>query len=114
MIRGLLTSPLDSIDDRDYLILYAGANEVGETVLRLPRDVTVITTEARTLSYSFMEEGLIINYGVHGSQYVDIVGDGVKLTVIVLEKAVAYSWHAPVIAGVGDFGSYFSIGTNET
>ncbi|KAI0318758.1 glycoside hydrolase family 35 protein [Amylostereum chailletii] len=103
-----------TIDGRDYLVFYAGAGETGETMFKLANIPTVTITEASTASTSFADGLLTVNFGLKGTQYIDIDGNDVALTLVVLEKAVANEWHAPVIAAEGTFGAYFSVGSNET
>ncbi|THU75776.1 hypothetical protein K435DRAFT_906799, partial [Dendrothele bispora CBS 962.96] len=57
---------------------------------------------------------LMLNYTLEGSPFVSIQINGKPITVILMDKGVANEWHATVISAEGTFGSYFSVGTNET
>ncbi|VDB90655.1 unnamed protein product [Peniophora sp. CBMAI 1063] len=102
-----------TIGDRDYLVLYAQPGENGETALKFDTEPTVNLTEAPTASSSYDSGLLVLNYALDGDQYIDIEGNN-SITVVVLDKTSAYSWHAPILPGDGDFPNYFSIGSNSS
>ena len=53
-------------------------------------------------------------YSLQGSKFVDINASGKTITVLILDKPTANTWHAPIIPGSGNYGSFFSFGTNQT
>jgi hypothetical protein len=65
-------------------------------------------------TYSYSNGTLTLNYALSGAQYVNIATSAGTLVVVILDKATANTWHAPLISGSGEWGNYFSIGTNET
>ncbi|THV02456.1 glycoside hydrolase family 35 protein [Dendrothele bispora CBS 962.96] len=103
-----------TIDDTDYIILYAPAGQTGETVFLSDEEPTVDLLDAPIASSSFSNGALVLNYTLDGSHFIHIQIDGKSVTVILMDKTVADRWHAPVISAEGTFGNYFSIGTNET
>ncbi|KAF7299197.1 Beta-galactosidase [Mycena indigotica] len=103
------------IDGIDYVILYAPTGQSGETAFRLPSAPTVIPSiPAAGIASSFVNGTLTLNYVLNGSSFVSITEGQTKIVAIILDKASANRWHAPIIATPGAFGNYFSIGTNET
>lgn len=62
------------------------------------------------MTAKFADGTLTLSYTLEGSQFVRLDG----LVVILLDKATAYQWHAPLIPGKGTFGNFFSVGTNQT
>ncbi|KZV68017.1 glycoside hydrolase family 35 protein [Peniophora sp. CONT] len=102
-----------TIGDRDYLVLYAQPGENGETVLKFDGEPTVDLTEAPAATSSYEDGLLILNYALDGDQYIDIEGNS-TFTVVILDKTSAYNWHAPILAGEGDFPNFFSIGSNSS
>jgi len=109
-----LTFFYDRIDDTDFIILYAPANQTGETVFLTESEPTVNLTDAPDVSSSFSNGSLTLNYTLEGSHFIPIQVDGNSIVVVLMDKDVANDWHAPVIGAEGAFGNYFSVGTNET
>jgi hypothetical protein len=107
------TIHIASIDDIDYLVLYAGKNQTGETALVLANKPNVNLHNSNTVhsAYDNTTGLLYLNYALSGSSFVSV---GSNLMVVVLEKPVALTWHAPVIAGDGVHGKFYGIGSNET
>ncbi|THV02543.1 glycoside hydrolase family 35 protein [Dendrothele bispora CBS 962.96] len=103
-----------TIDDTDYVILYAPAGQTGETVFLSDEEPTVDLSDAPNASSTFSNGALMLNYTLEESHFVSIQINGKPITVILMDKAVANEWHAPVISAEGTFGNYFSVGTNET
>ncbi|KAF9048348.1 glycoside hydrolase family 35 protein [Hymenopellis radicata] len=97
-----------TIDDADYLILYAPEGQTGETAFVFDSEPDVDAGD--TVTSDFADGILTLNYTLQGSQFVRIN----DITVILLDKATAYQWHAPLIRGEGIFGDFFSVGSNET
>ena len=54
-----------------------------------------------------------MNYVLDGAQYVSIASGDTSVVLVLLDKATANRWHAPLIPGIGPFGNYFSVGTNQ-
>ncbi|KAG9081614.1 hypothetical protein FS749_007538 [Ceratobasidium sp. UAMH 11750] len=102
-----------TIDNVDYLILYAGKNQTGETALVLPSAAQINLHDSSTVQAAYNSTAgiLYLNYTLSGSSFVSV---GSNLVVAILEKPVALSWHAPVIAGQGAHGKFYGIGSNET
>lgn len=101
------------IGDRDYLVLYAQPGENGETVLKFDGEPVVTLADAPSVTSSYDDGLLILNYTLDGDQYIDIDGNR-SVTVVLLDKTSAYTWHAPILPGDGDFPNYFSIGSNAS
>ncbi|KAG8740023.1 hypothetical protein FRC12_016131 [Ceratobasidium sp. 428] len=102
-----------TIDDVDYLVLYAGKGQTGETALVLPTapqvDLHGFTTVQST--YNSTAGILYLNYALSGSSFVSV---GSSLMIAIMETSVALTWHAPVIAGQGVHGNFYGIGSNDT
>ncbi|KAF5351319.1 hypothetical protein D9758_008015 [Tetrapyrgos nigripes] len=103
-----------TIDNTDYIILYAPQGQTGETGFLSASRPTVDTSDAPAVSSSFSGGVLTLNYGLDGTHFVRLNFSGRSVVVVLLTKAIANNWHAPLISGNGDFGNFFSIGTNET
>ncbi|GLB41894.1 putative beta-galactosidase, domain 3 [Lyophyllum shimeji] len=67
-----------------------------------------------TVTSSFSNGTLTLNYSLAGSQFVTITSGSNVIVAIVLDKATANTWHAPTIPGSGPFKEFFSVGTNQT
>ncbi|KAF7346101.1 Beta-galactosidase [Mycena sanguinolenta] len=67
-----------------------------------------------SILYSTAEIMTWTTYTLSGSSFVPITLGSANIVAIILDKATANQWHAPIIAGPGPFGNYFSIGSNET
>ncbi len=103
------------IGDTDYLILYAPEDQTGETGFLLSTKLKVSNLQdAPGATATFSDGRLTLQYTLKGSQFIPIQLQSTKFVVILLDKATAYQWHAPIIEGSGTFGNFFSIGTNET
>ncbi|KAF8997897.1 glycoside hydrolase family 35 protein [Cyathus striatus] len=63
------------------------------------------------VSSSFVNGTFTLSYTLNGSQFIPIRSGSTSIVAVILDKATANSWHAPVISHPGTFGSYFSIGT---
>ncbi|KAF7291695.1 Beta-galactosidase [Mycena chlorophos] len=104
-----------TIDQTDYVVLYAEAGESGETAFRLSTAPKVaVSHPATNVTSTFANGTLTLNYVLNGSTFVTISEGSTKIVAILLDKATANQWHAPIIPGEGAFGNYFSIGSNET
>lgn len=103
-----------TIDEADYIILYAPLGQTGETTFILPTQPQVSLNEATNISYDWSNGLLRLNYLLNGTNFVDIKFQLVSLRILILDKQTAGTWHAPVIGNGGDFSNYFSIGSNET
>ncbi|KAG9123890.1 hypothetical protein FRC07_013609 [Ceratobasidium sp. 392] len=104
---------ITSIDDVDYLVLYAGKGQTGETAMIVQSAPQVNFHGSATVqsTYNATTGVLYLNYALSGSSFVAV---GSNLMVAILEKPVALTWHAPVIAGQGVHGRFYGIGSNET
>ncbi|PFH50283.1 glycoside hydrolase family 35 protein [Amanita thiersii Skay4041] len=98
----------------DYIILYAPSGQTGETVMTFTTAPVVNVTGLSNVSSSFSNGMLTLSYSLSGSQFIPITSGNGSLVVIIMDKATANNWHAPVLAQSGTFGNYFSIGTNDT
>jgi hypothetical protein len=106
---------LKSIDHTDYIILYAPEGQSGETVFLSDTQPTVETSDAPNLSSSFSNGTLTVTYTAQGSHFVPITIGNQSIVVVLMTKAIANTWHAPLISSnEGAFANFFSIGTNET
>ncbi|KAJ3760155.1 glycoside hydrolase family 35 protein [Lentinula raphanica] len=103
-----------TIDATDYIILYAPPSQTGETVISFETQPTVDLSNAPNVNATFSNGTLALQYLLEGSQFVTIENDKAKLVVMIMDKTVANSWHAPLLSGSGAFDNYFSIGSNET
>ncbi|KAJ3969250.1 glycoside hydrolase family 35 protein [Lentinula raphanica] len=103
-----------TIDATDYIILYAPPSQTGETVILFETQPTVDLSNAPNVNAPFSNGTLALQYLSEGSQFVTIENDEAKLVVVIVDKTVANSWHAPVLSGIGMFDNYFSIGSNGT
>ncbi|CAK5268305.1 unnamed protein product [Mycena citricolor] len=104
-----------TIDGTDYVIIYAAAGQTGETAFIFnPSGPVNVTVSNPQVTSSIVNGTLILNYILNGTVFVPITHGTSQLVVILVEKDLAYQWHAPLIAGTGNFGNYFSIGTNST
>ncbi|KAF9269213.1 glycoside hydrolase family 35 protein [Marasmius fiardii PR-910] len=103
-----------TIDNTDYIVLYAGSGEAGETAILLPSTPQVDLSNAPNAKQTFTGSRLVLNYNLIGSQFIRVSGSGTSLVVILLEKLLANQWNAPLISGGGNFGNYFSVGTNQS
>lgn len=110
----LIGLPHDRIDDTDHLVLYAPSGHTGETVFILPEAPQIDFNGATNVQTSWENGSLRLNYRLNGSSFVDIITRKGLLRVVILDKDVANTWHAPVIPGTSNFPQFFSIGTNET
>ncbi|KAF8882056.1 glycoside hydrolase family 35 protein [Gymnopilus junonius] len=102
-----------TIDSVDYVLLFAPAGQTGETAIHL-EDPVLNLSESLNVSSRFANGLLTLNYAVGGNQLISIQDGSKSLGIIVLDKYTAYSWHAAVLARDGNFGNYFSIGSNDT
>ncbi|KAF8892186.1 glycosyl hydrolases family 35-domain-containing protein [Infundibulicybe gibba] len=91
-----------SIGGVDYIILYAPSGQTGETAIRFASTPVVTTTNAPNLSQKFW------------ITIVPITSGGVSIVLILMDKATANKWNAPIISGSGNFGQFFSVGTNTS
>ncbi|KAG6854992.1 hypothetical protein C0991_009815, partial [Blastosporella zonata] len=101
------------IGTTDYIVFYGLVGQTGETAFSFGSAPTV--SAPPTVLSSFDNDILTISYSLlSGSQFITIKDGQKTVVVIVLDKATANTWHAPVIAGKGNFGEFFSIGTNQS
>ncbi|KAH7924781.1 glycoside hydrolase family 35 protein [Leucogyrophana mollusca] len=106
-----------SIDETDYIILYALAGQTGETAIQFADRPTVDLTSApnANVQSSYVNGTLTLNYELNASAGSPAaVRLGTNLVLLIMDRDSAAQWHAPVINGGGTFEAYFSIGTNST
>ncbi|KAJ8456901.1 hypothetical protein ONZ45_g18534 [Pleurotus djamor] len=104
-----------TIGDTDYIILYAGAGQTAETALLFDtRPVVNQLSSGLNTTSAFSDGILTINNEFTGSQLLSVQSGPSSIVVLFLDKPTAYTWHAPILARPGNFGSFFSVGTNET
>ncbi|KAJ7212285.1 glycoside hydrolase family 35 protein [Mycena pura] len=103
-----------TIDQTDFIIFYAPAGQTGETSFLFDSAPTVNLSGLSGVSSTFSNDTLVLNYVLNGSAFIPITQGRTKIVAIILDKATANQWHAPLIAASGTFGNHFSIGTNET
>ncbi|CAK5269747.1 unnamed protein product [Mycena citricolor] len=102
------------IDNKDYVILYAEAGQTGETAFMFGSHATQIIQPNHSVNSRILNGSLILDYTLNGTAFIPISIGTSQIIVILVQKDLAYQWHAPLIAGNGKFGNYFSIGTNST
>ncbi|KAH8833226.1 glycoside hydrolase family 35 protein [Flagelloscypha sp. PMI_526] len=104
-----------TIDNRDYIVFYAKSGQTGETAFVSSSVAQLNTFGAETSVQSSARSGVsTIQYKLGGTQFLDLDVGGVGISAIILDKETAYTWHAPVIPAEGNFGNFFSIGTNQS
>lgn len=104
-----------TIDEKDYLVVYAKPQQSGEIVFILPSAPSVDLANAPNTASSYSDDLLKINTNFRETQFVSIsTSDGNDIVLVILEKPTALNWHAPLIPGSGSFGNFFGIGTNES
>ncbi|KAJ7288517.1 glycoside hydrolase family 35 protein [Mycena rebaudengoi] len=97
-----------TIDATDYIVL------PGETSFIFASAPVVNLGGASGVSSSFTNGTLVLGYTLNGSAFVTIRSGTKVIVVVLLDKQTANTWHAPIIAAPGNFGNFFSIGTNQT
>jgi hypothetical protein len=103
-----------SIDKTDYIILYAPSGQTGETSFLFASEPNVKLDGLTGVTSTFSNGQLVLSYTLNGSAFVPISYKRNNIVAILLDKPTANQWHAPIIAGPGPFGNFFSVGTNET
>ncbi|CAL1714365.1 unnamed protein product [Somion occarium] len=103
-----------TIDNQDYIILYASPGQTGETVFNFVSTPTVDLSNAPGVISKISGNHLTLNYMLQGFGVTTITVGTNKVHVVIMDKTTALQWHASDIAGKGDFGAHFSIGTNQS
>ncbi|KAJ7264004.1 glycoside hydrolase family 35 protein [Mycena haematopus] len=103
-----------TIDNTDYIIFYAPPGQTGETSFLFNSAPNVNLAGTSGVSSTFSNGTLVLSYTLNGSSFVPITLDKTRIVAMILDKPTANQWHAPIIAGPGSFGNFFSIGSNET
>ncbi|KAJ7043887.1 glycoside hydrolase family 35 protein [Mycena alexandri] len=103
-----------TIDKTDYIILYAPSGQTGETSFVFSSAPKVNLAGVSGVSSTFSNGTLVLNYSVNGSAFVPITLGTTSIVAVILDKPTANQWHAPIIAGSGTFGNFFSVGSNQT
>lgn len=99
--------------DLDYLLLYANSGQTGETAFLFPESPKVVVAHGAA-NTSFASGVLRLNYDLSGMTVVNINTTLATLVVVIMEKAIANTWHAPLLATSNPLGNFFSIGSNAT
>ncbi|KAF4610613.1 hypothetical protein D9613_007145 [Agrocybe pediades] len=102
-----------TIGSTDHLVLYAPAGQTGETAIKLTNPVLNIAAFPN-ISSRFADGLLTLHYVVGGIQSVHIQDGNNSIVVVIMDKPTANTWHAPVLSRPGNFGNFFSIGTNDS
>lgn len=110
--QSFLMKNVYRIDTVDYIVVYSPSGQSGETAFRFATAPVVTSTPSVTSTYA--SGTLIINYVLGDPQFISIVSGNNTIVLVVMDKTRANTWHAPVIPGVGTFGQFFSVGTNQT
>ncbi|KAL1696048.1 glycoside hydrolase family 35 protein [Schizophyllum commune] len=100
------------IDSKDFIVLYAGKGQTGQTALLFAEEPDVSTEDGSSVEYSFADGVLTIDYTLDGLEAVSI--NNGNLVLLLADKSTANTWSAPDIQGEGDWGKFFSIGTNSS
>ena len=112
-IASWLAAP--RIDQTDYLIVYAPTGQSVEVTFTFLSPPSADLTNAPEVSLTQGSDSLTFNTIIEGTASIPVkVNNRVSTVLIITDKATAGTWHAPVIAGSGTFGNYFSVGTNQT
>ncbi|THH33329.1 hypothetical protein EUX98_g843 [Antrodiella citrinella] len=102
-----------TISGQDYIILYAPAGQTGETVLTFGSAPQVDLTNALGVNISVSKDTITLNYALGAPAFTSIKTGGKSVVVVTMQKETALNWHAVDLPGDGNFGNYFSIGTNS-
>ncbi|KAJ7855955.1 glycoside hydrolase family 35 protein [Mycena olivaceomarginata] len=102
------------IDKTDYIIFYAPTGQTGETSFLFESAPTMNLAGTSGVTSSFSNGTLVLSYTLNGSSFVPITLGTTRIVAVILDKPTANQWHAPIIAGPGNFGNFFSIGSNQT
>ncbi|KAH8093824.1 glycoside hydrolase family 35 protein [Cristinia sonorae] len=103
-----------TIDDTDYIVLYALSGETGETVLTFPTKQKANLEAAAGVSATVSESSVTLNYDLGAPSFTRISVGGKNVVVITVQKETAYNWHAVDIPGRGDYANYFGFGTKQS
>ncbi|TCD69623.1 hypothetical protein EIP91_006848 [Steccherinum ochraceum] len=103
-----------TINNQDYIIIYAPSKQTGETVLAFSSQPSVDTTNAIGVNASATGNNVTLNYSLGDPAFTNIRAGGKTVVVVTMQKETALNWHAVDIPGSGTFGNYFSIGTNQS
>ena len=102
-----------SIDNKDYIILYALPGQSGETVFNFGSAPVLNLANAAGVSSTVSGNSVTLNYKLQGINQVTITTGEKTVEVIIMDKSTALQWNAVDIFGKGDFGGHFAFGTNE-
>ena len=106
-------SRYDSIDNKDYIILYALPGQSGETIFNFNSTPEVDLANAANVSLTVLGSSVTLNYKLQGINQVTVTTGDKTVEVIIMDKSTALQWNAVDIFGKGDFGGHFAFGTNE-
>ena len=106
-------SRYDSIDNKDYIILYALPGQSGETIFNFNSTPEVDLANAANVSLTVLGSSVTLNYKLQGINQITIT-IGLKIVeVIILDKDTALRWSVVDIPNGDNFGAFFCIGTNQ-
>ncbi|KAI0339557.1 glycoside hydrolase family 35 protein [Trametopsis cervina] len=104
-----------AIDQTDYIIFYVPTGQSVEIMLTFSDDPIVDLSDAHGAAASISNNTLTVNHILGPTAWIPVtVGVQRSTVLIIMDKATASNWHAPVIPGSNEFGNYFSIGTNQS
>jgi hypothetical protein len=96
-------------------VLYTSAGQTGETALLFSAEPTISITPSSAISTSYNNGTLTLSFVPSGVSTARLTtAAGKSIVVLAMDKPTAMRWHAPIIAGEGEFGAFFGVGTNET
>ncbi|KAI0690966.1 glycoside hydrolase family 35 protein [Cytidiella melzeri] len=104
-----------TVDQTDYIILYAPTGQSAEVMLTFSGAPEVNLSGAPGVAATTTNNTLTLNNLVGSPAWIPVTVDGKIVTILaIMDKGTAGLWHAPVIAASGTFGNYFSIGSNQS
>lgn len=75
---------------------------------------TVNLKNAPGVNASVSQNNVTLNYALGDPAFTTIQAGSQSIVFITMQKEIALQWHAVDIPASGDFGNYFSIGTNQS
>ncbi|TFK71435.1 glycoside hydrolase family 35 protein [Pluteus cervinus] len=103
-----------TIGNTDYIVLYSPQGQTGETAFLFSSAPSASLGDAPGVTTNYSNGTFTINYTLNGIHFVPITLGTTAVTVVLMDKASANNWHAPIIPAAGNFGNFFSVGTNES
>ncbi|KAJ6523799.1 hypothetical protein B0H10DRAFT_1974885 [Mycena sp. CBHHK59/15] len=97
-----------------YVTRHDSSPSLGLTTTQILVTNYVFGQSKTTILYSTAEIMTWTIYTLNGSTFIPMKSGDTSIVVVLLDKQTANQWHAPIIAGSGEFGNFFSVGSNET